>query len=166
SESVVECQLYEIFPSDLNSQNTMFGGRVMEITDKKAGLAAMLHARQQCVTAQVDGFRFVSPAKMGEVLIFKAAVNRVWCSSLEVGIKVLAWDLKTNAKRHVVSAYFTFVALGADSEGCKICLPEVLPETEDEKRRYSEAEERRSHRLREAGKIPQDNQSVPGKVKK
>lgn len=123
----------------------------MEIADKVAGLVAMRHSGRQCVTAQVDTFRFIAPAKMGEVLIFKAAINRVWCSSMEVGVKVFAINYQIGERRHVVSAYFTLVALS--QTGQKECLPEVIPETEDEKRRHQEADERRKRRLQEAGKV-------------
>ncbi|MBI5733117.1 acyl-CoA thioesterase [Candidatus Jorgensenbacteria bacterium] len=145
SFSAVDNLPYMLMPGDLNSNNTVFGGRVMEIADRLAGTVAMRHSGKTCVTLLVDSMKFLAPARQGEVLVFKAAVNRTWNSSLEIGVKVYAEDLKENTRRHVVSAYFTFVAL---DDQCKpIHIRQVVAETAEEKRRYKEADVRRMRRL-------------------
>jgi len=142
--SVVE-QYHEIFPQDLNPKQTMFGGRVMELIDRIAGIVAHRHSGGICVTLGVDSLRFWNPAKMGETLLIKAAVNRVWTKSMEIGARIMAENFQTGELRHVVSAYLTFVAL---DENCKpIPILPVIPETGDEGRRYEKAEQRRQLRF-------------------
>lgn len=134
----------------------MFGGRVMEIADKVAAIVSRRHSRMDCVTLFVDSLKFVGPAVKGEMLIYKASVNRVWNTSMEIGIRACAENPATGERRHVVSAYFTFVAIGAD--GRPTTLPQVIPETEDEKRRYEQAQQRRDRRLAEEKKKVPENQ--------
>ena len=134
-----------VFPTDLNALGTLFGGRVMEMADILAAIAARRHADRYCVTLGIDTVRFLAPARHGDILVFKAAVNRVWRTSMEIGVKVYADDAKTLARKHIVSAYFTFVAV--DEHMNKVEIPPVIPETEDEKRRYLQAEQRRQARM-------------------
>jgi acyl-CoA hydrolase len=117
----------------------------MHLVDIAAALAAMRHTRASVVTASVDHMTFLYPVHIGDMLILKAAVNRVFTSSMEVGVKVLVENLRTGAVRHTSSAYLTFVTI--DAEGNKIRAPQAVPETEDEIRRWSKAGERRKHRL-------------------
>lgn len=146
SQSAIEDYFHEIFPQDLNATGTVFGGRVMELADTVAACAARRHSDQLYVaTLSVDGFRFHEPAYKGETLIFKASVNRVWRTSMEVGVKVDAHDFQRGAARHMVSAYFTFVALDASRRA--MALPQVIPQTDEEKRRYAQADQRRQRRL-------------------
>jgi len=145
SESAVEQNVYKIFPNDLNSKYTVFGGLVMGLCDRTALIVAERHSRHSCVTAAVDSFNFLAPAHAGETLIVKAAVNRAWRSSMEIGVYVAAEDSFRGTKRHVVSAYLTFVAL--DENGSPIAVPPVLPETAVEQRRFEAAEARRDARL-------------------
>jgi acyl-CoA hydrolase len=98
------------------------------------------------VTLGIDSVRFLAPAKHGDILVFKAAVNRAWNTSMEIGIKVFAEDFKTQQRKHIVSAYFTFVALDDALKPVKIAP--VIPETEEEQRRYVAAEARRQQRLK------------------
>lgn len=145
SESAIDYYPYEIFPNDLNPKGTVFGGTVMQIADRIAGVIAQRHSGKISVTLLVDSMRFLAPARQGETLIFKAAVNHAWQSSMEIGVKVLAENYQTGEKRHVLSAYFTFVSL--DENGRPTSIPALEPETDDEKRRYEEAELRRQDRL-------------------
>ncbi len=149
-DSATNDQIFIIFPDDLNVHGTVFGGRVMEQADRVAAIVAWRHGGKRCVTAQVDKFRFIAPARVGEVLIFKAAVNRVWRTSMEVGVKVFAQNFDTGEIRHVVSAYFTFVAI--DETGARAPLPQVIPEAPEEVLRHHEAGKRRQRRLEEVGK--------------
>ena len=145
SESAVDRNIHVILPNELNYLNTIFGGVVMAEADKIAAAVAKIHSGQICVTALVDGFRFLAPAKLGELLIFQAAVNRVWRNSMEIGVKVFANNPLTNENRHIVSAYFTFVPV-KDGHSTPVAY-DIIPETDDEKRRYEQAELRRRRRL-------------------
>ena len=145
AESAVEQNVYKVFPNDLNSEYTVFGGLVMGLCDRTALIVAERHSGGACVTAAVDSLNFLAPARAGETLIIKSAVNRAWRSSMEIGVRVAAENSHTGERRHVVSAYLTFVAL--DASGRPTAVPEILPQTEAERRRYEEAESRREARL-------------------
>jgi len=146
SHSAVEQNVYKIFPNDLNAEQTVFGGLVMALCDRTALIVAERHSGTICVTAAVDSLNFLSPARTGETLLVKASVNRAWNTSMEIGVRVVAENSRTGEDRHVVSAYLTFV--GLDQEGRPTTVPDVLPETDDEKRRYRSAQVRRDARLR------------------
>ncbi len=145
SASSVEQNVYKVFPNDLNSEYTVFGGLVMSLCDRTALIVAERHSGSACVTAAVDSLNFLAPARAGDTLLVKAAVNRSWRSSMEIGVHVAAEDSFTGNTRHVVSAYLTFVAL--DENGKPRSVPAVLPETNIEKRRFEEAQQRRDSRL-------------------
>lgn len=145
SASAVEQNVYKIFPNDLNSEHTVFGGLVMGLCDRTALIVAERHSGRSCVTAAVDSLNFLAPARSGETLVVKAAVNRTWRSSMEIGVHVAAEDSFKGETRHVVSAYLTFVALGEDGSPTEV--PPVLPQTDVEHRRFTAAEERRNARL-------------------
>ena len=145
SASAVEQNVYKIFPNDLNSEHTVFGGLVMGLCDRTALIVAERHSGRSCVTAAVDSLNFLAPARSGETLVVKAAVNCAWRSSMEIGVHVAAEDSFKGDTRHVVSAYLTFVALGEDGSPTEV--PPVLPQTNVEHRRFTAAEERRNARL-------------------
>jgi len=113
--------------------------------DVAGATAAMRHARCPVVTASVDRMTFLHPIRIGQLVILKASVNRVFRTSMEVGVKVFVEDLETGVVRHTNSSYLTFVALSPDGKPREI--PPVIPETEAEKRRWREAGERRAQRL-------------------
>lgn len=147
-ESSINGHHYEIYPNDLNSNNTVFGGRIMEIADMLAAACAKKHSGKTCATLMVDSLRFLSPAKRGEILIFYAAINRAWRTSMEVGIKVVTAETAESESRKVVSAFFTLVSLDQFNNPTPTC--EVIPEDEEEKRRFHEAQERRELRIAQA----------------
>ena len=132
-------------PNDANSFGFLLGGKVMHLVDLAGAMAAMRHARRPMVTASVDHMSFLHPIQIGQLVILRSAVNRVFRTSLEVGVKVFVEDLLTGALKHTSSAYLTFVAI--DERGCPVPVPQVVPETEEEKRRYEEAGRRRAARL-------------------
>lgn len=140
-----------MFPNDANPMGSIMGGRVMHFIDVAAAVAATRHCRRTCVTASVDHIDFRAPVKVGDLLVLKSSVNYTGTTSVEVGVRVEVEDRKAGVRRHTSSAYLTFVALAED--GTPTQVPPVLPETDEEKRRYEEAEKRRTERLRALGKL-------------
>jgi acyl-CoA hydrolase len=132
-------------PNDANGLGTVLGGTVMHLVDLCAAMAAMRHARRPVVTASVDHMNFLFPVRIGQLIILRSAVNRVFHTSMEVGVRVMVEDLLTGAQRHTSSAYLTFVAL--DETGKPVEVPAVIPETPEDLRRYEEAGKRREYRM-------------------
>lgn len=132
-------------PNDANTLGNLLGGKVMHLVDLAGAIAAMRHARTPVVTASVDHMNFLHPIRIGQWVRLHSSVNRVFRTSMEVGVKVLVEDLITGEIQHTSSAYLTFVAL--DRDGRKVQIPPVIPETEDEKRRFEAAGQRREYRL-------------------
>lgn len=132
-------------PNDANSFGFLLGGKVMHLVDVAGAMAAMRHARRPVVTAAVDHMNFLHPIHIGQLVILRSSVNRAFRTSMEVGVKVFVEDLITGELKHTSSAYLTFVAI--DQQGNRVAVPPVIPETEDEKRRYEEAGQRRTYRL-------------------
>jgi acyl-CoA hydrolase len=144
-------QVHMVFPNDLNANDTVFGGLIMALMDRLAVVVASRHAGRVCVTAGVDAVNFIAPARRGDVLIYSVAVNRAWNTSMEVGCKVDAALIGGGDKRHIVSAYLTFVAM--DEQGVPQLVPELAPESDAEKQRFEEAALRRSSRLAHAAQL-------------
>ena len=132
-------------PSDANLLGNVLGGKVMHLVDLAGALAALRHARRTVVTASVDSISFMHPVHMGNLIVLRSSVNRVFTTSMEVGVRVEAENLRTGQRRHTSSAYLTFVALDENERPSPI--PPVIPETDEEVRRWQEAEVRRRHRL-------------------
>ena len=132
-------------PNDANGLGNVLGGKVMHLVDMAGALAAIRHARCPVVTAAVDYMNFLHPVKIGQLILLRSSVNRVFRTSMEVGVKVFVEDLQTGDIRHTSSAYLTFVAL--DVSGNRVPVAPVIPETEEERRRYDEAAQRREYRL-------------------
>ena len=132
-------------PTDANGLGNVLGGKVMHLVDLAGAMAAMRHARRPVVTASIDHMNFLHPIRIGQLIVMHSQVNRAFQTSMEVGVKVMVEDLMTGRKLHTCSAYLTFVAL--DTRGKPAPIPPVIPETEEEERRYREAEERREYRL-------------------
>jgi acyl-CoA hydrolase len=132
-------------PNDSNGLGNVLGGKVMHLVDLAGALAAMRHARCPVVTASIDHMNFLHPVHIGQLIILRSSVNRVFQTSMEVGVKVWVEDLLKGDLRHTSSAYLTFVAI--DAQGKRVPVAPVIPETEEEKRRYDEALARREYRL-------------------
>jgi len=134
-----------ILPNDTNNLDTVFGGKVMQYMDLCAAMSAYKFARTAVVTASVDRLDFLAPARVGDMLILKSSVNYSHNTSMEVGVHIDAENVKTGKKRHTASAYLTFVSL--DSKGKPQKVDNIIPESDDEKRRYNEGKERHMQRL-------------------
>jgi acyl-CoA hydrolase len=132
-------------PIYANPLGKLIGGRVMHLVDMAGAIAAMRHCGHAVVTASIDQMSFLRPINIGELVVLKSSVNRAFHTSMEVGVMVCAENPRTGAVRHTSSAYLTFVAL--DENGQRVPVPPVIPETEEEKRRYAEAAIRRELRL-------------------
>jgi acyl-CoA hydrolase len=132
-------------PNDANGLGHVLGGKVMHLVDLAAALAGMRHARRPIVTASVDHMTFLYPVRIGQLIILRSSVNRVFHTSMEVGVRVMVEDLLTGLRQHTSTAYLTFVAL--DAHGKPAAIPPVIPETLDEIRRFEQAGERREYRL-------------------
>jgi acyl-CoA hydrolase len=132
-------------PNDANGLDTLLGGKIMHLVDIAGAIAASRHARQFAVTASIDHMDFREPVRIGNLVTLRASVNRAFRTSMEVGVKVFAENLQTAQTRHVGSAYLTFVAV--DRNRTPIPVPPIIPETDEERRRFEEAGERRAYRL-------------------
>ena len=150
SESISEYSELAL-PNDANPLGHLLGGRVMHLVDLAGAMAAMRHARRAVVTASVDSMHFLHPVHISELVVLRSSVNRVFRTSMEVGVKVETENLMTGKRVHTCSAYLTFVALGDDGQSTTV--PQVIPESESEKRRYREAGERREYRLAMRGRL-------------
>src|SRR5579863_2000525 len=112
-------------PNDANGLGAVLGGRVMHLVDLAGAMAALRHARRWVVTASVDSLHFLHPVHINELMILRSSVNRVFRSSMEVGVKMETENLMTGQRLHTCSAYLTFVALGEDRKASMI--PPVIP---------------------------------------
>jgi acyl-CoA hydrolase len=136
-----------MMPQHANNLGHVFGGVILSMMDRTAAVAAIRHARQHCVTVSVDRVDFREPIHLGDLVVMKASVNYAGRSSMEVGVRVEAENLVAGGRRHTNSCYLTFVAI--DRNGRPVEVPELIPETEVEQRRFEAAQERRRRRLEE-----------------
>ncbi|MBA3264612.1 MAG: acyl-CoA thioesterase [Thermoleophilaceae bacterium] len=136
---------------DANNSGNVHGGVIMYLCDEVAGIAAVRHSGGRVVTVAMDRMTFLHPVYVGHLLTVKAAVNAAWRSSMEVGVRVEAENIRSGEVTHTSAAYLTMVAL--DEEGRPTPVPPVAPETPDEERRAREAQLRRDNRLAERERI-------------
>ena len=136
-----------VLPNDANPLGALLGGRLMHWIDLAGAMAAHRHARSYVVTASVDHIDFLVPVRVGDLIILRSSVNRVFHSSMEVGVKVFVENYLADTAHHVASAYLTFVAV--DAEGNRLKVAAVVPETDEQRRRYDDAGRRRESRRAE-----------------
>jgi len=132
---------------DANTAGFVHGGTVMKLCDEAAGIAAIKHSRCRVVTAAMDRMTFLHPVHVGQLLTLKAAVNAVWRTSMEVGVRVEAESPRTGEVRHTNTAYLTMVAV--DDDGRPLEVPPLITESPEEQRREREAQVRRANSLAE-----------------
>jgi acyl-CoA hydrolase len=136
-----------VLPHHANQLGILLGGQLMHWIDICAALCASKHNQKICVTASVDRIDFHHPIVVGTAVTLSSSVNRVFSTSMEIGVKVYAENFKEGTKTHTNTAYLTFVAI--DNDGRPVKAIPVVPESDDEKRRYEEALQRRDARLKE-----------------
>ena len=134
-----------VLPNDANPLGYILGGTVMHLIDIAAAIASYRHARQRVVTAAVDGLQFLHPIKVGDLIILNARVTATFRTSLEVEVRVMSEETLTGQRKLTSHAYLTFVAI--DAEGQRVEVPDLVLETDEERTRAAEAEERRQQRL-------------------
>jgi acyl-CoA hydrolase len=143
---------------DANTAGNVHGGTIMYLCDEAAGIAAIRHCGMRVVTAGMDRMTFLSSVMVGNLVTFKATVNAAWRTSMEVGVRVEAEDIRSGEVTYTSVAYLTMVAL--DDEGRPAPVPPLAPETDDERRREREAQLRRDNRLAERDQIVSSRGSV------
>ena len=134
-----------MMPEDANPAGNVHGGIIMKHVDETAGIVAFRHSRNNSVTASIDSLIFHYPVFVGELLTLKASINMTAKSSMEIGVRIESENLLTGEVKHTASAYLTFVAL--DKAGRPTQIPSLVFETEEEKKRNSQAQTRRRNRL-------------------
>jgi acyl-CoA hydrolase len=142
-----------ILPNDTNTLGNLLGGRLMHFIDLTGAMAAYRHSRTNVVTAAMDHIDFIRPVHLGDLLTLRSSINRAFSTSMEVGVKVWAENTRTGSVAHVASAYLVFVAI--DDQGRRQRVPEAVPETADEQRRYEGALRRRENRQAESARRKQ-----------
>ncbi len=138
-----------MMPDDANPVGNVHGGTIAKLVDSAAGVAAMRHCRGSAasvVTARIDAMNFVAPVHIGDVVTLRASLNDVGRTSMEVGVRVDAENVRTGEVKHVASAYLVFVAV--DEHERPVPVPPLIVETDDERRRQRAARERRAARNR------------------
>jgi len=136
-----------VLPNDANPLSALLGGRLMHWIDMAGAMAAHRHCRNYVVTASIDHMDFWVPVHVGDLVILRSSVNRVFHTSMEVGVKAWVENYIVDTCQHVSSAYLTFVAV--DKGGRHSLVPAVVPETDEQRRRYDDAGRRREIRRAE-----------------
>jgi len=134
-----------MMPHQVNNHGHVFGGVILSMVDRAAGVASMRHAGIPCVTVSFDKVDFKEPIFTGEVVTCKARVNFVGRTSMEIGVRVEAENLFTRNTRHTNSCYLTFVAIDANHRPVQV--PPLALETEEDERRFKEGRKRREARI-------------------
>lgn len=135
-----------VLPAQTNPLGKLLGGQVMHWVDMVAALAAHRHSNSYVVTASVDYIDFRNPINLGEIVTLTSQVNRVFRTSMEVGVEVYSESVMRGEKKHTTTAYVTFVALDETTREPKPVVP-LIVKTAEEKRRFEEAALRREVRL-------------------
>jgi len=151
--SISRVEMVEVvLPNDANPLGFILGGRVMHLMDIAAAIAAHRHSNSYVVTVSVDYVDFRNPIRVGDLIVLKSSVNRVFHTSMEVGVKIFSENVRTGERKHTSSAYVTFVAV--DEHLHPQPVPPLILETAEDRRRFQEAAVRRRIRLAHRHKRP------------
>ncbi|MDZ7692486.1 MAG: acyl-CoA thioesterase [Balneolaceae bacterium] len=134
-----------VMPNDTNPLGKLMGGRLMQWMDICSAISAQRHCRRNVVTVAADSIEFKNAIELGEVVVIEGEVTRTFNTSMEIAMQVWAENLRTGERRLCTTSFYTFVAVDAD--GQPVPVPKIIPETDFEKERYKQAEERREMRL-------------------
>jgi len=134
-----------VLPNDANPLGFILGGTVMHLIDIAGAIACHRHTRSLLVTAAVDGLQFLSPIRIGDLIILRARVTAAFHTSLEVAVEVFSERVQTGERQLTSLAYLTFVTI--DREGNRAPVPPLLAETDEDRQWVREAEARRAARL-------------------
>ena len=145
AESATE-MVQVVLPNDANPLGFILGGTVMHLIDIAGAIACHRHTRTLLVTAAVDGLQFLHPIKVGDLIILKSRVTAAWSTSLEVEVEVFSEEILTGLRKMTSRAYLTFVSI--DTEGRRLPIPGLLLETDEERQKAAQADQRRAERLR------------------
>lgn len=143
-----------MMPRDANILGPVFGGKILSIVDRTAAVAAMRHAACNAVTVSVDRIDFNEPIYVGELVMCKARVNFVGRTSMEIGVRVEAENVITGVRRHTNTCYLTFVAI--DDNGRPTRVRPLTLESEEDRKRWYEAERRRENRRELAAELGEE----------
>jgi acyl-CoA hydrolase len=150
SESATE-MVQVVLPNDANPLGFILGGTVMHLIDIAGAIACHRHTRSLLVTAAVDGLQFLHPIKVGDLIILKSRVTAAWSTSLEVEVEVFSEETLTGLRRMTSRAYLTFVSI--DREGRRIPIPGLILDSDEERQKAREADQRRAERLEARKKL-------------
>jgi acyl-CoA hydrolase len=139
-----------MMPSDANTQGNVHGGTIMKMVDTAGGVVAIRHSRCKVVTARMDEMNFLHPVYVGDLVTLRASLNAVGRTSMEVGVRVEAENIRTGEVTHTGTAYLVYVAL--DENNRRVEVPRLVAESEEERRRMAEAEERMRRRREPKGR--------------
>jgi uncharacterized protein (TIGR00369 family) len=151
-------------PSYSNFEGNIHGGIILSLMDKVAYVCAAKHSNTYCVTASIDAVDFLAPVEVGELVSFHASVNYVGRTSVVIGIKVVAENVKTHAIKHTNSSYFTMVALGEDKKPTSV--PGLILESPKEVLNFIEAIKRKKLKKQFKNNIDQINSSIDLEIEK
>jgi acyl-CoA hydrolase len=129
-----------VFPNEVNNHNTLFGGQLMNHLDQVASISSARHSRRGCVTASTDSVDFLYPIRPTDSVCFETYVTWTGTSSMEVFVKIIAEDLNSGEHTIAATALLTIVALDEHKRPARV--PQVIPETEEEKKLHETAPER------------------------
>src|SRR3954463_11806171 len=140
-----------VLPNDANPLGFILGGTVMHLIDIAGAIACHRHTRTLLVTAAVDGLQFLHPIKVGDLIILKSRVTAAWSTSLEVEVEVFSEEILTGLRKMTSRAYLTFVSI--DTEGRRLPIPGLILDTDEERQKAAEADQRRAERLEARKKL-------------
>lgn len=138
--------VFSVLPEDTNVYGNLFGGKLVEWIDRTAGIVAVRHCRKNVVTANIDNLNFLEPIKLGDIVILMAWINYVGNTSMEIQVDVYNERSKDGKKVLACRAFLTYVAI--DENGRPTPVPKLKLETDDERKRFEQALERKKLRLK------------------
>ncbi len=148
-----------VMPEDMDVYQFLYGGRLVEWIDNAASIVATKHCRKRTVTGSIDSLFFLLPIHLGDIVMMHGFINYTTKSTMEIEIDVIKEDSLTGTRKYATKAYLTYVAI--DSDGRPTEIPQIAPQTDAEKKRYSDAEKRAAERKNRLEIIKQQLANAP-----